>query len=137
MNDEPVEVSYTRAGPKRVLLFLTATCPYCQQQIPYWRELLAQVDAARFEITVLVDQNEDKPKLQDYLNRIKPEPGAGRPLRVAFIPPDVRRAYKLSETPLTLVVANDGAVEEVWAGRWSGADLAAASAVLDINTSLR
>lgn len=137
MNGEPVEVNYTGAGPKRVLLFLTATCTYCQQQAPYWRELLAQIDGAHFEIIALVDENENKTKLQDYLNKIKPEPGAGHPLRVAFIPPDVRRRYKLSETPLTLLVGNDGTVEDVWAGRWTGTDLAKISTTLDFDPSLR
>lgn len=76
MNGEPVEVSYRGAGPKQVLLFLTPTCTYCQQQAPYWRELLARIDAARFEVIGLADQNEDRTKLQDYLSKIKPEPGA-------------------------------------------------------------
>lgn len=137
MNGEPVEVSYRGAGPKQVLLFLTHACTYCQQQAPYWRELLARIDAARFEVIGLVDQNEDRTKLQDYLSKIKPEPGGGRPLRVAFIPPDVRRGYKLSETPITLLVGNDGTVEEIWAGRWTGTDLAAVSAALDFDTPLR
>jgi hypothetical protein len=95
-----------------------------------------RIDGARFEVTGLVDQNEDKAKLQDYLNKIKPEGGGAPPLRVAFIPPDVRRGYKLSETPITLVVGNDGTVGEVWAGRWTGADLAAVSTALDFDTLL-
>jgi len=30
----------------------------------------------------------------------------------------VRRAYKFSATPITVIVANDGTVEKQWARRW-------------------
>lgn len=63
LNSEVININYAGNGPKRVLLFFTATCPFCRQQFPYWRELLAQVDGARFEVLGLVDQNEDRVKL--------------------------------------------------------------------------
>jgi peroxiredoxin len=136
LNGEPISVSYTGKGPKRVLLFFTATCQFCQQQAPYWRELLTRADGAHFEVIGLVDQKEDKTKLQDYLSKVNRAPEAGTPLPVAFISTDVRRSYKLSETPITLVVANDGTVEKVWVGRWTDADMATASALLGVNLSV-
>jgi peroxiredoxin len=38
---------------------------------------------------------------------------------VIIMPDKVRRSYKLSLTPTTMVIASDGTVEKVWAGKWS------------------
>jgi peroxiredoxin len=133
LGGEPLSVSYEGRGPKRVLLFFTPTCRYCHRQFTYWRELLERADHGRFEIVGLVAEAEDAVKVEEYLRAVGSDARAA--LRVAMIPAAVRRTYKLSATPITLVVANDGTVEHSWSGLWGGPDVAQASAVFGFNFS--
>lgn len=137
LSGEPVDVKYTGDGRKRILFFFTPTCPFCRQQFAYWREILERADGDRFEVIGLVDRAEDKTRLEEYTRTMGCSTDSQSPLRVAFIPNEIRRSYKLSETPITLVVASDGTVEKVWAGRWNDNDVAVASTILGFNFSPR
>jgi peroxiredoxin len=136
LHGEPIDVNYTGDGRKTVLFFFTPTCPFCRQQFPYWKEILGRVDGERFQVIGLVDQSEDKTKVAEYMRAMGCSTDSQSPLRIAFVTKDIRRNYKLSETPITLIVANDGTVEKAWAGRWSGGDAATASTILGFNFSL-
>lgn len=133
LGGEPLAVSYDGRGPKRVLLFFTPTCRYCRGQFAYWRELMEQADRERFEIIGVVAETEDASKVGAYLREVGGDQGAA--MRVAMISAGVRRSYKLSATPITLVVANDGTVEQSWSGLWGGTDVAQASSVFGFSFS--
>jgi hypothetical protein len=60
-------VSYNGDGPKKLMFFFTRTCPFCREQFPRWREILERVDSDRFEVIGLVDETEDKPRLEEYM----------------------------------------------------------------------
>lgn len=105
-------VSYTGAGPKKVMFYFTRTCPFCRQQFATWRRILERVDAGRFEVIGLVDVAEDRPRLEEYLRAVGCGADSPTPLRVAFLPKDVRRDYMLTATPVTLLVSSDGKVEQ-------------------------
>jgi peroxiredoxin len=122
LGGEPVAVSYDGGGPKKLMFYFTRTCPYCTQQFPRWREILERVDGERFEVIGLVDEAEDKPRLEEYLRSMGCAADSQKPLRVAFIPKEVRRKYKLTATPVTLLVSNDGTVEKWWEGKWGDAE---------------
>lgn len=136
-NGEPLQVSYTGQGPKRVFLFFTPSCSYCREQFVYWRELLERADQNRFEIVGLVAESEDAGKVEEYLRSVGCGDGSPAPLRVATIPDDVRRGYRLSSTPITLVTASDGTVEQFWLGRWNNSTVAGANAAFGLNFSSR
>lgn len=135
LGGEPLSVSYDEHGPKRVLLFFTPTCRYCRGQFAYWREMLERADRERFEIIGVVAETEDPAKIEEYLREI----GGGLPvpLRVAMISADVRRSYKLTATPITLVVASDGTVEQSWQGLWGGPEITKAGSVFGFSFSPR
>lgn len=118
LDGEQIDVAYTAQGRDRLLFFYTPSCPYSRQQFPGWLDLADRTDKSRIEVLGLVADAEDKAKLRQYLQ----EMGRGRPSGVTFdtalVSKEVRSAYKLSETPLTLLIANDGTVKKVWAGRW-------------------
>ena len=40
LHDEKTNVQYERGRPSHVLLYFTATCPYCTEQFPYWKTLI-------------------------------------------------------------------------------------------------
>ena len=56
---------------------------------------------------------------------------------VAFLPDTVQQNYKLSFTPITLLIDNNGRVENVWPGLWNRETAAAASSSLGLQLSKR
>jgi peroxiredoxin len=135
LRDEPLQVNYNGRGPKRVLLYFTPPCPYCRQQFAYWREILDRTDRNRFEVIGLVADSEDKSKIEEYLRSVGCANDSSTALPVALIPEDVRRRYKLTATPITLVITNDGTVEEAWSGRWNAPALARANSIFGLDFS--
>lgn len=132
LNGEPITINYTGEETKRVLLYFTPSCPYCQEQFSYWKELLNRVNRNKFQVLGLVSESEDKKKVNEYLSSVGCES-----MRVAFVPKGVLSSYKLSMTPTTIVVENTGKVEKAWAGRW-GSDIAdSASSIFGFSFSPR
>jgi peroxiredoxin len=132
LGGEKLEVNYTGAGPKRVLLFFTPTCPFCRKQFPHWREILKQARQDRLEVIGVVDEKEDKAKLEEYLRTMDCAQGSPTPLRVALVSKDVRARYKLTATPVTVLVGNDGTVEKYWGGAWSEGETSEATSILGL-----
>ncbi len=117
-----------------MLLFFTPSCSFCHQQFPHWLDLHKRINNDRFEVLGLVDATEDKTKLQDYLREMGSSSDSQTTLRIAMVAKGVRRNYKLSETPLTLLVANDGKIKQVWIGKWNDDALASANRVFGVTT---
>jgi hypothetical protein len=120
------------------LLYFTPACPYCREQFAYWREIIERADPTRFEVLGVARNADDKGKLEEYLGSVNCADDSNAPLRVVLINEAIRRAYKFSATPITLIVANDGTVEQQWVGRWDAKAVAEASPVLGLafSTSL-
>ncbi len=55
------------------------------------------------------------------------------PLRIAFISKDVLDSYRLNATPITLVIANNGAITKAWDGKWEEPQTADANMVFGLN----
>lgn len=125
LHNQIINVNYTGKEPTRVLLFFTASCPYCSEQFPYWKELLNKVNGNHFQIIGVVSESEDRAKLEEYLKSF----GCDF-LPVAILPKGVSKSYKLSITPTTLVIDNEATIQQVWIGKWNAADLAAAGSIL-------
>lgn len=117
-----VNINYSSKEATRVLLFFTPTCPYCQEQFPYWRKLLEQANRNQFQLLGMVAETENRSKVEEYLRAVGCEG-----LRVAFVPKDVFASYKLSVTPTTLVISNQGKVDQIWIGKWDTSIVPAAS----------
>ena len=52
--------------------------------------------------------------LTEYLNSV-----GCNSLNVGVVPENVINSYKLQMTPTTVIIGNDGVVEEAWAGKWT------------------
>lgn len=113
-----MRIDYSGEVPRRVSLFFTPSRPHCRAQFTYRREVLAKVDGNRFEVCGLASDSEDKNKVEEYLRSVGCGAESPTPLNVAFASGDTLRSYKLTSTPTTLVVGNDGTVERSWSGRW-------------------
>ncbi|MBL8150638.1 MAG: TlpA family protein disulfide reductase [Blastocatellia bacterium] len=119
LTEDSVEVNFSNSGYKKVFLFFTPECPYCQQQLPYWKTLLEKADKNRFEIIGLLPESEDREKAKGYVKSLE----YGN-LRVALAPPELLKSYQLSATPTTVIASSDGTVEELFAGSWGEQEVA-------------
>lgn len=131
--NESLQIAYDGKGPRRVFFYFTPTCPYCRKQFAHWREVLSKADRERFEVWGLVSDAEDRGRIEEYLRSVGCGTDSATPLRVAFVANDTLRSYKLTSTPTTLVVANDGTVESSWLGKWDARTVGSASAALGLN----
>jgi hypothetical protein len=112
-----------------VLLFLSSDCPYCREQFGYWKRIIDVAPLRGFQVVAVAMNSEDRSKLAEYLNSMGC-PTESKRFTVALIPEEVRRKYKLSITPTTLVVSSDGKADAVWTGILKPSDVEAASAIL-------
>ena len=135
INGDLVSVSYSGRGPKKIFFYFTPTCAFCRKQFVYWRDILTHADSNRFEVIGLVSETEDLPQLDTFLSEMKCSRESPAPLKVLLVPGDVLRSYKLSPTPLTLIVSNNGTVEKGWVGLWDEANIAAARAITGVPIS--
>jgi peroxiredoxin len=131
LNGKPYTVDFKKEGRNKIFLFFTPGCAFCGQQIPYWRDLLNNIDSSKFEVVGLVGERDDK---QQVLKHIE-EAGylsAKNPLHVVMGSDNVLRSYKLGSTPTTLLVRADGHTEKVWVGRWDVKIASEASTLLGL-----
>jgi peroxiredoxin len=135
LRGDAVSIEYSGKGPRKVFFYFTPTCKFCRKQFAYWHDILANADAKSLEVTGLVKETEDRLKLEDFLSKMSCASNSPTPLKVAFVPEEVMRNYKLAPTPLTLVVSNSGTVEQTWIGLWDNANISAASSFLGVTIS--
>jgi len=117
LEGHPYQLDYKKGGPAYLLLFFSPNCPYCKQQSPLWRDVLDKVDSNRFTVVGIVSDREDKRLVSAYADR------AGyfktkTPLPLVFFDSESLGSYKLTATPTTLLINEDGRVEHAWIGRW-------------------
>ena len=117
LNGRPYQLNYKKDGRQRLLLFFSPSCPYCEQQSPQWRDLLDKVDSNRFLVVGIVSDREDKSSVSTHVEQA----GYSRtktPLTIAFFDNEMLGSYKLTATPTTLLINEDGKVEHAWVGKW-------------------
>ena len=117
LEGRPYQLEYKKDGRERLLLFFSPNCPYCQQQSPLWRDVLEKIDSNRFTVVGIVSDREDKRLVSAYAD------GAGyfktkTPLPLVFFDSASLGTYKLTATPTTLLINEDGRVEHAWVGKW-------------------
>lgn len=117
LNGQPFEVRYQKDGRRHLLFYFSPNCPYCVQQASQWREVLNKVDDGRISVVGVVSDREDKQAVLAHAE------GAGylktkTPLSIAFFDDDSLARYKLTATPTTLLINDDGKVEHAWVGKW-------------------
>ena len=131
LEGRPYQLDYKKDGRERLLLFFSPNCPYCQQQSPLWRDLLEKVNSNRFTVVGIVSDREDKRLVSAYAE------GAGyfktkTPLPVVFFDSESLGNYKLTATPTTLLINEDGRVEHSWIGKWDETKAMEVAAALKI-----
>lgn len=131
LEGQPIQLGDTGSGLKRVYMYFTPTCKYCREQIPYWKTIVKEAASHNLEVIGLVSEREDKTRLKAFLQEMALSSDSTTPLRVAFLPDDLRKDYKLSATPVTLIADNRGVIEQSWVGAWRPEAFAEVNSVLD------
>ena len=131
LEGQTVQLGDTGSGPKRVYLYFTATCKYCREVFPYWKTIVKEAANHNLEVIGLVKEGEDQTALKAFLKEMTCSSDSNTPLRVAFIPQDLQRDYKLSATPTTLIADNRGVIEQSWIGAWRAKDFPEVNSALD------
>lgn len=131
LHGEDITIDFASDAPRRVLLFLSPDCTYCREQFGYWRRIIDMAPVKGFQVVAVAVNSEDRSKLAAYLNSMGC-PTDSKTFSVALIPEEVRRKYKFSITPTTLVISSDGKADAVWSGVLKPPDVEAASAILGL-----
>ena len=113
-------VAFLKSGSKKVILFSSTTCPFCKKQNPLWNEMIKQIDVQRYEVFELFRDSEDREHVRQYLetNSVVQDRANSKP-KLIFLGDDYLQMNKLTTTPMTIIVNEDGAVEKVWFGLWN------------------
>ncbi|HKV35369.1 MAG TPA: TlpA disulfide reductase family protein [Pyrinomonadaceae bacterium] len=117
LDGQPYQLDYKKDGRHRLLLFFSPNCPYCEQQSPLWRDLLNQVDEDRFNVVGVVSDREDRQSVAAHAE-VAGYFKTRTPLPVVFFDNESLGSYKLTATPTTLLIDEDGKVEHAWVGKW-------------------
>lgn len=129
LENQPVTVDFNEGNAKTILLYSSTTCPFCKKQNPYWNDVIKQIDNQKYQVLEIFHEKEDKNKVFDYLRNNNLDNGKSS-LKVLFLPDRILQKYKLNSTPVTLIVGENGIVENAWFGLWNK------SIITEVNSSL-
>lgn len=134
LEGRPYRLEYKKDGRHRLLLFFSPKCPYCEQQAPLWSDLLDKVDSNRFLVVGVVSDKEDRRLVYAHAE------GAGyfktkTPLPITFFDNESLGSYKLTATPTTLLIDEEGKVEHAWVGKWDETRTTEVAALLKPKTA--
>ena len=110
-----INVKYGHDSPRRVLLFFSPSCRYCTSQFVSWIPIIQNAAATKTEVLLVAMDTEQKSEIDSFLKTVNCPPQSEE-FKVALIPENVREAYRFSITPTTVVVSNEGVVQNAWTG---------------------
>ena len=117
-----INVKYGYDSPRRVLLFFSPRCRYCVSQFVSWIPLIQNALVNKTEVLLVALDTEEKSEIKSFLESVDCPPQS-ESFKVALIPNNVREAYRFSVTPTTVVVSNEGVVQNAWNGLVDSKDL--------------
>ena len=110
-----IDVKYGHDSPRRVLLFFSPRCRYSASQFASWIPLIQNALAKKTEVLLVTMDTEQKSEINQFLESVHCPPRS-ESFRVVLINKTVGEAYRFSVTPTTVVVSNEGVVQNVWNG---------------------
>lgn len=117
LNGRPYQVDYRKDRRRQLLLFFSPSCPYCIQQGPVWRDMLNRLDSTRFNVVGIVGDSENKQEVMSHADAL----GYFKTrivLPIVSVGDETLARYKLTATPITLLIDDNGRVEHAWVGKW-------------------
>jgi peroxiredoxin len=109
LNGNTANVQYGSSQPHRVLMWFSAACPACEENLQFWNNLYLDHDSDRIRLLgVCMDDSIEAEMLAD-------EHGLEFPILI-LEDLSLVEAYKGSMLPQTVLVSPEGAVLGVWRG---------------------
>lgn len=112
LDGNDAKIDFRDGKRKTVLLFFKSTCSFCKEQMRYWDRLIATADREKFSIAAVTTESNSQ-AVKDYL-----ESYGAIEWRVLRIKSEDAQIAKFSQTPITIVIDNEGKIEKSWPGRW-------------------
>lgn len=113
LNGENIVISYKNSKTKRVFFYFAPACEFCKEQFPIWNDLRQNLTTQNYNFYGLVSNQEEVLNIKNYLQKMN-----SSLLSTVQITPTIEKDYKLSFTPTTIVINDDGVVEKIWIGKW-------------------
>lgn len=108
---EPLKTGYRLdKGKRMVLLMFTTTCPYCEKNIPLWKQILQEINLDEIAI---VGISLDTPESTLVYTE---EKALEIPIYYALDAPTFKKENKVLGVPTTVILDAAGNVENVWTG---------------------
>jgi hypothetical protein len=107
LNGRPLKLELVASDKKTLILVVARNCRYCEENWPFWRDV---VNSKRAHV-VFCDVGDDL-DLEYFQQRGTQVPPSG----VIRIAPQLAWLNKISATPTTLLLDREGRVEAVWVG---------------------
>jgi len=96
-----------------LLLVFNSNCRYCDQQYPYWNELIRGLDPSDWKVLAISSEGNHE-SIESHLEKWNLEGAmAGR------VTLDVIKKTRMLFTPMTIVIDKEGEVRKVWPGLWT------------------
>lgn len=100
-------------GKRTVLFFVSSTCRYCTDSMPFYKEVMRRVASSpevRQRVDVIVVGRESEATLREYVERYGFSPDRIGTVTESAMP-------KLALTPTSVLVNSEGLVDAAWIGR--------------------
>ena len=113
LSGENVPITFGADGKNTLLLVFNTNCEYCQQQYPYWRELVRSIDRNKWKIIAVTTQSD--PNLIG--THLEENELTGMDVRIVSTE-EISKA-RMAYTPMTISIDSGGVVHNVWPGLWA------------------
>lgn len=110
-----INVKYGHDSPRRLLLFFSPRCRYSASQFVSWIPIIQNALSRKTEVLLVTMDTEQKSEINNFLESLNCPPRS-EGFKVVLIDKTVGEAYKFSVTPTTVVVSNEGVVQNAWNG---------------------
>lgn len=103
----PLEGVNWKKKKQTVVLYLSTTCRYCNESVPFYQRLIKEKSEQGFEIVAILSQNPEEAK--SYLKT--------HDLNLSQVFSSSLSSLGVTSTPTLLLVNQDGVVSDFWRGK--------------------
>lgn len=103
----PIEGVNWKEKKQTLVLYLSTTCRYCNESVPFYQRLIKEKSEQGFEIVAILSQNPDE--AESYLEK--------QNLKVAQVFSSSLSSLGVTATPTPLLVNPEGVVLDFWRGK--------------------
>lgn len=125
LNGTTYQLNWEKGGPKTLVLVFSPQCGFCHDNMGNWSAILKSIDRSRFRVVAISSASEGVSQyILDY--------GMQNVMVLVDLDPLVAGSYQTIITPQTIVLSDDGRIENAWVGKIVGSQRDSIESVLGI-----